>query len=509
MTKGRSQKQSFTALVYHQGDFEELRTLEQYVEDIDETPQGIEVLKDNEYYFPEILQQQEDVYLSLKIQTYVEKKVKCAVISGYNEFSYSLGVVIYQILAFDNVIDSQVNLRHDLPLIGRKYELSSGLMRLCRELLQLGSDIIQTSNFQMARLINEKIQHDIDHQVEYDVYIKQTCNYLETKGSELFIDQDDEANQFLAKGLWNTKLMVKYYPLKNTYRLFKTVQKIPQGSETVMINEFLAFVMGGYDSFTPNVIINTVYQFEFPDEDFEKDYQIDYVYQLDQRSSMIVKKINYALVSNTDFICVLGGKIHDKDDQLLITDLCEIYSINNDSWGILPSLNVKRANACACIFNNKYIYIFGGESLDYPGFHVYESVERIDLTSKHSQWVELDIGNIVGACWFSPKSQALQVNETQIYIFGGINTHAMDGEVGKSLLFTVDTENEYECELKEKDRYEKAGLNISNNIVCDQVCKSEYQIFGISSNAILDLNTQGLKNIVQIDIHDILKSYNF
>lgn len=79
--------------------------------------------------------------------------------------------------------------------------------------------------------------------------------------------------------------MVKYHPIKNTYNLFKTLQPIPYGSQTVLINEDLvAFVIGGYDYLEQSVIYNQVYAFDFPDtEEDEGNENIDYVYQLDER----------------------------------------------------------------------------------------------------------------------------------------------------------------------------------------------------------------------------------
>ena len=72
---------------------------------------------------------------------------------------------------------------------------------------------------------------------------------------------------------------------------------------------------------------------------------------------------------------------------------------------------------------------------------------------------------------------------------------------GKSYIFTVDPEDDFECELKEKEKYFQRDDYTS--IICDQVIKSEFQLYGISSNASLDSSTKALKSIVQIDIFDI------
>ena len=48
-------------------------------------------------------------------------------------------------------------------------------------------------------------------------------------------------------------------------------------------------------------------------------------------------------------------------NELVVSDLCDIYAIESDEWNILPSLNVRRSNACCCFFKDRYIYVFGGD----------------------------------------------------------------------------------------------------------------------------------------------------
>ena len=90
----------------------------------------------------------------------------------------------------------------------------------------------------------------------------------------------------------------------------------------------------------------------------------------------------------------IGGKAIDfASNELITSDLCQIYSIDNDNWTMLPSLNVRRSNACACLFRDRYIYVFGGDNLhNYTTFSIDESIERLDLAKGEAHWEELCIG---------------------------------------------------------------------------------------------------------------------
>ena len=103
--------------------------------------------------------------------------------------------------------------------------------------------------------------------------------------------------------------------------------------------------------------------------------------------------------------------------------MCEIYSVENDSWNMMPQLNVKRANCAACIFNQRYLYVFGGDETTTTSqvfFSLCESIERLDLMSATPYWSELDLGLIYNTPLFCQLSNALQISPTTIYIFGGM-----------------------------------------------------------------------------------------
>ena len=42
---------------------------------------------------------------------------------------------------------------------------------------------------------------------------------------------------------------------------------------------------------------------------------------------------------------------------------CEVYSIKDDTWTALPPMNNARQGLGVCLFNDKYIFAFGGKSV--------------------------------------------------------------------------------------------------------------------------------------------------
>jgi hypothetical protein len=62
-------------------------------------------------------------------------------------------------------------------------------------------------------------------------------------------------------------------------------------------------------------------------------------------------------------ICSLGKALYvicGKDSVSEVTDTCERYSIEEDAWTSICSVNIKRYAASACGFRGDRIFLFGG-----------------------------------------------------------------------------------------------------------------------------------------------------
>lgn len=45
-----------------------------------------------------------------------------------------------------------------------------------------------------------------------------------------------------------------------------------------------------------------------------------------------------------------------------MTDKCELYKLDTNTWVTIPSLNVARDTCAACMFDSQYLYVFGGRT---------------------------------------------------------------------------------------------------------------------------------------------------
>mmetsp|Transcript_39122 Transcript_39122/g.37456 ORF Transcript_39122/g.37456 Transcript_39122/m.37456 type:complete len:97 (+) Transcript_39122:293-583(+) len=86
---------------------------------------------------------------------------------------------------------------------------------------------------------------------------------------------------------------------------------------------------------------------------------------------MLIPKINIpiTLIKNK-YVYLCGGFC-----KLMMND-CEIYSIDEDKWYRGPTLNFPRANASACNFDDRFIYIITGKVDTEPMHSV--SIEKLD-----------------------------------------------------------------------------------------------------------------------------------
>lgn len=120
-----------------------------------------------------------------------------------------------------------------------------------------------------------------------------------------------------------------------------------------------------------------------------------------------------------DRIYVIGG-----NDAKNFYKNCEYYDVNVDKWVRMAELNIARDSAACCIFNGKYIYVFSGRIKFNPKeitdicelYDVDQDVWRKLELNQTSTWVPCDL------------AMAYQVSPSSILIFGGFDkqnrTHA-------------------------------------------------------------------------------------
>ena len=75
---------------------------------------------------------------------------------------------------------------------------------------------------------------------------------------------------------------------------------------------------------------------------------------LEKRADMILPRGDHSLIYLAGCIYAIGSYTNNKT--------CERYSVMKNRWTMIAPMNVGRAGAGLCSFDNKYIYAFGGRN---------------------------------------------------------------------------------------------------------------------------------------------------
>ena len=109
-------------------------------------------------------------------------------------------------------------------------------------------------------------------------------------------------------------------------------------------------------------------------------------------------------------IIVIGGL--GENCRMLAS--CERYSVNDDQWKLLPDLKVPAMNSSVCVFNDRFLYKFGGNK---ENEELANCIERLDLQAG-TEW---EIVNLINCSLpgLTSSGCAFQVNRDSILFFGG------------------------------------------------------------------------------------------
>jgi len=126
-------------------------------------------------------------------------------------------------------------------------------------------------------------------------------------------------------------------------------------------------------------------------------------------SSLIHSRYKHSLVSLTiDSLLVMGG-IKDKTIEVLE---CEAYNTLSNKWTNMGKLNYPRIESAACCFNNKMVYIFGGQKLSTNGHFI----ECMKVDNKTHIWKVLEV-KVPESYLNSKRLWCTEINSTEIIIF--------------------------------------------------------------------------------------------
>lgn len=100
----------------------------------------------------------------------------------------------------------------------------------------------------------------------------------------------------------------------------------------------------------------------------------------------------------------------------ITTARCEAYNAHTNTWRELPALNEEKCATSLCVMGGRYLYCFGGFSKsDSSGALLLQTIEMLDLNSKDSKWVTLQVKLPQQVCDMG----SVPLSGNSILLFGG------------------------------------------------------------------------------------------
>ena len=183
---------------------------------------------------------------------------------------------------------------------------------------------------------------------------------------------------------------------------FSSQIELPQRHRTVILPDGTIYLIGGHYKIS-NLTSSETLRFNWETKAFVN------------RADMYTPRKSFGVCYNDGFIYVVGGFNYDEG----FLDKCERYEIYKDKWTSIEGLKGGPASSCSvCVFKNTFLFKFGG--LKAPKT-INESIERYDI--KGGKWLSFNIdkkqNNVdLEFLWLSA---AVQINENEIMVFGGID----------------------------------------------------------------------------------------
>eukprot|EP00347_Sterkiella_histriomuscorum_P000613 403375172 len=196
---------------------------------------------------------------------------------------------------------------------------------------------------------------NLENKIDQDKLIEMLLNLKQKT-------ERDDCNQFLFESEtqplipylhWGTNVVVTYNPVSQESQVREISRIIPDFSRTILADENRIFCIGGQDVYSSEAISSV---FEI---DIEENLRVR------DKASMIQKRFHHTAIydSKHEFIVVIGGlEFNVKSQQFKVLSHCELYRVQSNEWYPISSLNQARDTCAACLFDNQWIYVFGGRT---------------------------------------------------------------------------------------------------------------------------------------------------
>ena len=173
----------------------------------------------------------------------------------------------------------------------------------------------------------------------------------------------------------------------------------------------------------------------------------EFIARLVKMPSMINSHWNHSMISNDDYIFVVGGYNSNK---------CEYFNLKTMKWEVMPDLNSEERQRPILIINEGYLYAFMG----YTQYNILDSVERININKLGtSKWEKLAFTNPdnINLKFYGA---GLYKYNGKLYFIGGKIGQGTDDSDYKSEIYCFDFDN---MKFSGTDTYYNGQLNFIEN----------------------------------------------
>ena len=134
------------------------------------------------------------------------------------------------------------------------------------------------------------------------------------------------------------------------------------------------------------------------------------------KATLRYPRVNASVVCDSKYIYILGGKSEDEEGEKG-EDKCEKFDFTTYGIKDISKIPEEIFHASACLFKGKFIYLFGGKTVNFK-----HSNKILRYSIALDSWKEINpIVNMFpkdGAFILSYWQKAIQINKREIYIFG-------------------------------------------------------------------------------------------
>lgn len=263
----------------------------------------------------------------------------------------------------------------------------------------------------------------------------------------------------------NTKLLriidveLLYNSVSKSYHIFDVPLNIsfdiPAWHKSFMTPSGDIYLLGGLNTNEGNKELKVFYKY-----DYDELTLIEY-------PPMLKERYGHEVCYHNDNVYIMGGS-NDIEGMMVF---CEKYNLNEKKSEEIAPLKIKTFGGCSCLFNGEFIFLFGGLLEDKI---LNDSIQLYDIKKNCWEFIKYEqIENEpIKILWCS---SAIQINESQIFVFGGY--HAENEGARNNFILEIEKKEKNTNKIYKAIRNNKYDLPYGEGFWNSQAIVQKEQLF--------------------------------